>query len=114
MTTRGVELNHLWGTRDRPLLPHELVRRKPILATAEMPPQLAQLSRTRSVFVSTLGCQEPATAITKIETIGPRTIWRINHTDMSEEPVGMPGKTAIRIAPQQICSEIDPSVSCSG
>ncbi len=114
MSTHGVGVDHFWGTREHPMLPRDLVRRNPILATAEMPSELRRLRSTRAVYVSTAEGEEPLTEVAKIETVGRRTIWQIKVSDTGDEAAHRLGKTAVRYDHKHICQAIDRNVSTEG
>jgi hypothetical protein len=114
MASHGVKMDHFWGTRERPMLPRELVRRNPILASLEMPSELRRLGSTRAVYISTADSEEPRPEVTKMETIGKRTIWQIKVSDTGEEAAHRLGKTATRYDPSHVCQAIDRSVSFDG
>src|SRR4051794_24160543 len=111
MVSHGVEIDHFWGTREHPMLPRELVRMNPILASSEMPSELRRLSSTRAVYISTTDGEEPMTEVTKMETIGRRTIWRVQVSDTGDEAAHRLGKAAARYDPSHVSRAIDRSVS---
>jgi V8-like Glu-specific endopeptidase len=54
------------------------------------------------------------TEVTKMETIGPRTIWQVKVPDTSDEAAHRLGKAAARYDANHICQAIDRSVSSAG
>jgi hypothetical protein len=114
MATHGVKINHFWGKRERPMLPRELVRRNPILATAEMPSDLRRLTSKREVYISTAAGEDPMIEVTKLDTIGKRTLWQVNLSDTGDDSAHKLGKTAERYDIRQICEAVNPNVSSEG
>ena len=111
---KGTAIDHFWGKRDRPLAARDLVRRNPILATAEIPVELRNSSMRRAIYVATEGTDEPNPEVKKIKTADGRTTWQVSVPDSTTEPTHRMGETAERHELRKICAEIDPAVGAEG
>jgi V8-like Glu-specific endopeptidase len=103
-----VDSPRLTGEGERPLTPFELAQLRPILGTGERPPAMAELADRQRIHVFADG-SPPEPEVHRMDGAGER-VWRVDVPVGPQGDVALPGRTAVRLHPRELLTEIDPDV----
>lgn len=111
---------HFTGQYDRPLLPEEAAQQRPVLGSGDRPTEFEELAARRRIYVRLADAAPPSPAVAQVQDVVPEAaevaagVWRIELPVEAPGPVGLPGRTALRRAPEEILAEVDPDVDFRG
>lgn len=112
---------HFMGQQEAPSSPAEVARQRPILGTGELPEEAAAFAAQRRIYVRTADGDKPtAPKLVQVEAALPEAaeaasgVWRVDLPAEVPGPPGIPGRTALRSAPEEILASVDPDVDFRG
>ncbi len=99
------------GERHRPLLPEEVVRRRPELGTMARPAELETLASRQREYIRSTSEDEPRVEVSRVEQGDQSDLWQVDiPIDRTTAAGAMYGQTGMRRDPEEFLAEIDANV----
>lgn len=116
----AVSALHFTGQHERPLLPEEAARQRPILGSGNLPAELEELAARRRMYVRLADAGPPRPSIAQAAEAVPEAaevaagVWVVELPVEAPGPAGLPGRTALRRPPEEILAEVNADVDFRG